>query len=348
MGKRMKRRIKELVEGTLDDSSSSSHPLLQEAAREFFERRERAFRPTIVILAARALQALKRSPPAVFKLQCQLAEIVEMMSTAQAIHDDVLEDAEHITNGNIAHRMYSANLGNKVSVLAGDFLLARCSVELARLANVEVVEVMANALESMVHGEIMHNQAFPRDRLDSEYYVRTAALKTASLTADSCKSVALLAGHDVNSTIAVAMETYGRELGIAYQVMYDTIALQAALEEATDGRLPVAHHASPPMFLSSAESPWLREWISQGGLQEDCTLAEVAAHIADTNGIERARAFALEHAQAAADAITSALPHSQERDALLVMCHYATQHDQEGLQRDRYIEAQRQRAQKAS
>ena len=82
--KRMKRRIKELVEGTLDDSSSSSHPLLQEAAREFFERRERAFRPTIVILAARALQALKRSPPAVFKLQCQLAEIVEMMSTAQA------------------------------------------------------------------------------------------------------------------------------------------------------------------------------------------------------------------------------------------------------------------------
>merc|ERR1719174_515222 len=128
----------------------------------------------------------------------------------------------------------------------------------------------------MVHGEIMHNQAFPRDRLDSEYYVRTAALKTASLTADSCKSVALLAGHDVNSTIAVAMETYGRELGIAYQVMYDTIALQAALEEATDGRLPVAHHASPPMFLSSAESPWLREWISQGGLQEDCTLARRA------------------------------------------------------------------------
>ena len=59
-------------------------------------------------------------------------------------------------------------------------------------------------------------------------------------------------------------------------------------------------------------------------------------------------AFALEHAQAAADAITSALPPSQERDALLVMCHYATQHDQEGLQRDRYIEAQRQRAQKAS
>ena len=51
------------------------------------------------------------------------------------IHDDVLEDAEHITNGNIAHRMYSANLGNKVSVLAGDFLLARCSVELARPLN---------------------------------------------------------------------------------------------------------------------------------------------------------------------------------------------------------------------
>ena len=87
--KRMKRSIKELVEGTLDDSSSSSHPLLQEAAREFFERRERAFRPTIVILAARALQTLdggklKPKTDPVFMLQCQLAEIVEMMSTAQA------------------------------------------------------------------------------------------------------------------------------------------------------------------------------------------------------------------------------------------------------------------------
>merc|ERR1719498_963425 len=120
--------------------------------------------------------------------------------------------------------------------------------------------------------------------------------------------------------------------------MSDTIALQAALEEGTDDRLPVAHHASPPMFLSSSESPWLREFISAGSSRPPYTLAAVASHIAEARGIERARSLALQHAQAAADAITSALPQSQERDALLLMCHYATQHDQEGLQRDRYIE----------
>ena len=147
-------------------------------------------------------QAAGRDKLEVFQLQCQLAEIVEMMSTAQVrspnapsgissspsgpkrgsvpevgsahhpppctlpslaftwlhdeqvIHDDVLEDDDDgkagrssRTIGSLAHRMYNPAIGNKVSVLAGDFLLARSSVELAKLNDVRVVEVMAGALE---------------------------------------------------------------------------------------------------------------------------------------------------------------------------------------------------------
>ena len=85
----------------------------------------------------------------------RLAEIVEMMSTAQVIHDDVLEDCDARDKGNVAHRTYSTELGNKVSLLAGDFLLARASVELAKLTNVAVVEIMGTSLENMCRGEIM-------------------------------------------------------------------------------------------------------------------------------------------------------------------------------------------------
>ena len=83
--KLMKLRIKALVENTLDEpgrgggarSSGRSHPLLQEAAREFFERRERAFRPAVVLLVARAVESTEKGKP-VSARQCLLAEIVEM------------------------------------------------------------------------------------------------------------------------------------------------------------------------------------------------------------------------------------------------------------------------------
>ena len=58
-----------------------------------------------------------------------------MMATAQVIHEDVLEDFDQEEKGNVAHRMYSSELGNKVSLLAGDFLLARASVTLAQLTS---------------------------------------------------------------------------------------------------------------------------------------------------------------------------------------------------------------------
>merc|ERR1712124_141477 len=99
-------------------------------AREFFERRERAFRPAVVLLVARAVESTEKGKP-VSARQCLLAEIVEMMCTATIVHDSVLEDDEESMLGNVAHRTYSQNAGNKVSVLAGDFLLARCSVALA-------------------------------------------------------------------------------------------------------------------------------------------------------------------------------------------------------------------------
>ena len=67
---------------------------------------------------------------------------------ASLIHDDVLDEADTRRGGLAVHTMYS----NKVAVLAGDYLLARASVLLARLQNFQVVEVMAGALDALVQG----------------------------------------------------------------------------------------------------------------------------------------------------------------------------------------------------
>merc|ERR1711966_498933 len=76
----------------------------------------------------------------VWRKQAQLGQIVEMIHVASLIHDDVLDEADTRRGGEAVHKLYS----NKVAVLAGDYLLARASVLLARLENTAVVQIMAD------------------------------------------------------------------------------------------------------------------------------------------------------------------------------------------------------------
>ena len=74
-----------------------------------------------------------------------------MIHAASLLHDDVIDLADTRRGAKAAHKIY----GNKVAVLAGDFLLARASVLLARLQDVKVVELLATVIEEMVQGEMM-------------------------------------------------------------------------------------------------------------------------------------------------------------------------------------------------
>ena len=228
----LKTQIKQLVERHVASNDKtregSTNPLLQEAAREFFERRERAWRPGTVLLMARALMEDAENQ-AMGTKQLKLAEIVEMMATAQVIHEDVLEDFDQEEKGNVAHRMYSSELGNKVSLLAGDFLLARASVTLAQLTNVDVVEIIGTSLENMCRGEIMRSWAKVEDKVCLDYYSRMVTMKTASLLADACRCTAILRGDGKDSPIATAAWTFGHNLGVAYCYANDVVTFDALL-----------------------------------------------------------------------------------------------------------------------
>lgn len=340
--KNMKQRIKALVERSLDggggssSKSGGSHPLLQEAAREFFERRERAFRPAVVLLVARAVEGTA-SGTTLPEKQCLLAEIVEMMCTAQVVHDSVLEDDEAGSTGNVAHRTYSQNAGNKVSVLAGDFLLARCSVALSELGDLAVVELMATALESMVQGGVLKAQAGLGGLdglLDWDAYVARVELKTSSLIADACRSAAILGGEAADGAVAEAVYAYASNLGVAYQINADTIAYVGALEEG--GNL-ADHVAAPPVLLAAAKDDGLRADLG-AALDDGAGVAAVAAHVDATGGLDRARRMARDYSDAAKAAL-GPLPASDEKAALLMMADFVAQDDQTGLQREKYIAA---------
>lgn len=96
---------------------------------------------------------------------------------------------------------------SQVAVLAGDYLLARASVLLARLGDVQVVEIMATALDSLVQGEIMQLKMDPEKMLDISQYLRKSYYKTASLITNACKSCAILGGHEFDSDVSFLLLT---------------------------------------------------------------------------------------------------------------------------------------------
>lgn len=156
--------------------------------------------------------------------QRRLAEITELIHTASLLHDDVID------NSTTRRSSPSANLafGNKMAILAGDFLLSRASVALARLHNAEVVELLATVIANLVEGEFMQlkntaadekHPVFSDDSL--EYYLHKTYLKTASLISKSCRATALLGSCEVGTVDAAY--AYGKNLGLAFQLVDDML-----------------------------------------------------------------------------------------------------------------------------
>jgi len=254
----------------------------------------------------------------VWRRQAQLGQIVEMIHVASLIHDDVLDEADTRRGGEAVHKLYS----NKVAVLAGDYLLARASVLLARLENTAVVQIMATALESLVAGEIMQLKSAPESLLEMESYLRKSYYKTASLICYACRSTALLGGHAYDSTVATACEEFGFHLGLAYQIQDDILDFTAAATVL--GKPALADMdlglSTAPILYAAQEYPHLRPLVmrrfkKKGDKQE----ALETLYKSDT-AMDKAKELAKFHAQRAVDALLR-LPESESRNALVRLTH---------------------------
>lgn len=139
-----------------------------------------------------------------------------MIHTASLLHDDVIDESDSRRNQPSAN----AKHGNKMAILAGDFLLARASVALARLHCFESVELIAEVIANLVEGEFMqlrHTAGDTRRGVHAlDYYINKTYMKTASLIAKSSRASVVLGG--ASKEISDAAYNYGKNLGIAFQV----------------------------------------------------------------------------------------------------------------------------------
>lgn len=254
----------------------------------------------------------------VWRRQAQLGQIVEMIHVASLIHDDVLDEADTRRGGEAVHKLYS----NKVAVLAGDYLLARASVLLARLENTAVVQIMSTALESLVAGEIMQLKSPAESLLEMETYLRKSYCKTASLICYACRSTAMLGGHAYASTVATACEEFGFHLGLAYQIQDDILDFTAAASVL--GKPALADMdlglSTAPILYAAQEQPKLRPLIMRRFKEKGDKQMALETLYKSPTAMEKAKNLAKFHAQRAVDALLR-LPQSDARDALIRLTH---------------------------
>lgn len=199
-----------LLSGSLKQLVQSDHPVLTTVAEYLLCGSEgKRIRPSLVLLMSRACSN-GREPNA---KQQRLAEITEMIHTASLLHDDVVDLSDTRRNQPTAH----VNFGNKVAILGGDFLLARASIQLARLRDVEVIEMLSTVIEHLVKGEIMQMRDSWECVSSMDHYMEKTFMKTGSLIAHSCKASVLLGDHSPE-TAEIAYQ-YGRHVGMAFQAL---------------------------------------------------------------------------------------------------------------------------------
>ena len=112
-----------------------------------------------------------------------------MIHTASLIHDDVIDASETRRGKESVQQAW----GQKKAILTGDYILSISSQILARVRNEEVVQVLSQVLEDLVRGEFMQLGSKEDESERFNHYLRKTYKKTASLVANSCKSVSILA-----------------------------------------------------------------------------------------------------------------------------------------------------------
>ena len=152
-----------------------------------------------------------------------LAACVELIHAATLMHDDVIDNAE-IRRGK---KTLNTIWGNQSSILVGDYLLSRCFEMMVEDGNLEVLRLLSSTSSEIAQGEILQLQHKGEIDMLEETYLKIISSKTASLFAAATKVGAILA--DRNLKYKEALEFYGKNLGLTFQIADDTLDYNSEL-----------------------------------------------------------------------------------------------------------------------
>ena len=280
----------QILTDNLKQLVGARHPILRAAAEHLFDAGGKRIRPAIVLLVARATV----SGEDITQRHRRLAEITEMIHTASLVHDDVLDEADLRRNVPTVNSLFD----NRIAVLSGDFLFAQSSWYLANLDNLEVVKLLSEVIRDFAEGEILQGLNRFDTNISLEAYLNKSYYKTASLIANSVKAAAILSG--VNDDNAVHLYEYGRNLGLAFQIVDDILDFTGSTKVLGKpaGSDLASGNLTAPVLYAMEEEPYL-EVVIEREFSENNDLDKALTIVRDSQGIPRSKELAKHHASQA-------------------------------------------------
>ena len=225
----------------------------------------------------------------------KLAAAVEFIHTATLLHDDVVDGSGMRRGKRTANLIW----GNPASVLVGDFLFSRAFELMVEDGSLKVLRILSHASAVIAEGEVNQLTAQRQIDTDEDHYLEIISAKTAALFAAACRVSPVIA--EASEDAELALEGYGKNLGIAFQLSDDVIdyASDAATmgkgvgDDFRDGKMTL------PVILAYARGNdedrafWRSaiggERVSDSDLDHAIQLLKTSDALADT--IERARHY---------------------------------------------------------
>ena len=153
-----------------------------------------------------------------------LAACVELIHAATLMHDDVIDNSK-IRRGK---KTLNSIWGNQSSILIGDYLLSRCFEMMVEDGNLEILKLLSSTSAEISQGEVLQLQHKGEIDMLEETYLKIISAKTASLFAAATKVGSIIAVKE--SKIKDALEFYGKNLGLTFQIADDTLDYNSELK----------------------------------------------------------------------------------------------------------------------
>jgi len=200
----------EAVNALILDKAGSHVKMIEQIANHLILSGGKRLRPMITLASAQLFGYQGQA-------HIELAAAVEFMHTATLLHDDVVDESDLRRGRATARKIW----GNQASVLVGDFLLGQSFKIMVNAGSLPVMAVLSNAAAILAKGEVMQLVAARDLATDQQQYLEILDAKTAVLFAAAAEVGTIIADTDEHHHAALA--TYGRSLGLAFQLVDDVL-----------------------------------------------------------------------------------------------------------------------------
>ena len=299
------------IENELENSFSSSEPLIEEICRHSLLGEGKRLRPLLFVLTSLLCGYDKKD-------MHRLSTIFEYIHCASLLHDDVIDNADTRRKKPSASNLW----GNTAAVLTGDFMFSMAFNIAIESKNLAILSIINKTAVLMTEGQVRELVCTGKWDIKEEVYLKIITLKTAELLSVSCEAGAVVSEADKDRV--EALKNFGLNMGIAFQMVDDLLDYSSSEEEFgkpvgkdfREGKITLPLIYTIP-DMKESESKRFEALLNNGSdIEEDYD--ELINVVRESGNMEKTKERAREYVEKAAGYLKD-FPASSYRDDLLAL-----------------------------